>query len=259
MASRQRFSTPATGSRTKSRPASFHRNGPSHRRRRCGGSENPLHVVQPYKSRNYWPLLTTAVCLPSSWPSHSTTSTECWICGFLCPKSRSSVPGHRRRLLRGPAPTTLHFPFLIKSPYLKRHDPIYWPRKFSAFSANTSSPTFWGFHPSLPRQTTLLYDLQPGILGTPLAAVGCVEEQARGSSHMHVVFWGGLSPDLLQAIADTLNTLEPLELSRLRNELSVRNGLVVKHSDLLAAMLSCNTNVSLLGSVTQSKAILCCH
>ena len=178
---------------------------------------------------------------------------------FFAPRVESSVPGHRRRLLRGPAPTTLHFPFLIKSPYLKRHDPIYWPRKFSAFSANTSSPTFWGFHPSLPRQTTLLYDLQPGILGTPLAAVGCVEEQARGSSHMHVVFWGGLSPDLLQAIADTLNTLEPLELSRLRNELSVRNGLVVKHSDLLAAMLSCNTNVSLLGSVTQSKAILCCH
>jgi len=53
------------------------------------------------------------------------------------------------------------------------------------------------------RQTTLLANRRPGLLGTPLAAFGCVEEQARGSPHIHIVYWGGLSPELLQAIATT--------------------------------------------------------
>ena len=52
------------------------------------------------------------------------------------------------------------------------------------------------------RQTSSLLDRQPGLLGTPLAAFGCVEEQARGSPHIHIVFWGGLPPSLLQAIAN---------------------------------------------------------
>ena len=53
------------------------------------------------------------------------------------------------------------------------------------------------------RQTPSLLDRQPGLLGTPLAAFGCVEEQARGSPHIHIVYWGGLPPELLQAIATT--------------------------------------------------------
>jgi hypothetical protein len=40
---------------------------------------------------------------------------------------------------------------------------------------------------------------QSGAFGLPVAAFGCTEEQARGSLHMHIVFWGGLPPTLLQA------------------------------------------------------------
>ena len=40
---------------------------------------------------------------------------------------------------------------------------------------------------------------QAGIFGTPVASFGCTEEQARGSLHMHILFWGGLTPNLLQA------------------------------------------------------------
>ena len=53
------------------------------------------------------------------------------------------------------------------------------------------------------RQTSSLVNRTPGLLGTPLAAFGCVEEQARGSPHIHVVYWGGLPPNVLQAIGTT--------------------------------------------------------
>ena len=36
-----------------------------------------------------------------------------------------------------------------------------------------------------------------------------------------------------------------------------RNGSVVEFNPLLTALLGCNTNVSLLGSAVQAKAILC--
>ncbi|KZS03851.1 Uncharacterized protein APZ42_033323 [Daphnia magna] len=39
-----------------------------------------------------------------------------------------------------------------------------------------------------------------GIFGAPIAAFGCTEEQARGSLHMHSLFWGGLTPSMLQAV-----------------------------------------------------------
>jgi hypothetical protein len=52
------------------------------------------------------------------------------------------------------------------------------------------------------RRTTLIDQRPPGLLGTPLAAFGCVEEQARGSPHMHIVYWGGLPPALLQSVAE---------------------------------------------------------
>lgn len=39
---------------------------------------------------------------------------------------------------------------------------------------------------------------EPGVFGVPIASFGCVEEQARGSLHLHVVYWGGLPAHLLQ-------------------------------------------------------------
>jgi hypothetical protein len=61
-----------------------------------------------------------------------------------------------------------------------------------------------------------------GAFGVPVAAFGCTEEQARGSLHMHIVFWGGLPPTLLQtaggihlladAIAEALDSIVNAEL-----------------------------------------------
>ena len=44
-----------------------------------------------------------------------------------------------------------------------------------------------------------LFRTEKGIFGTPIGAYGCTEEQARGSLHMHLLFWGSLPPTLLQA------------------------------------------------------------
>lgn len=49
------------------------------------------------------------------------------------------------------------------------------------------------------KKTIPLPQRKKGIFGTPIAAFGCTEEQARGSLHMHSLFWGGLSPSVLQA------------------------------------------------------------
>ena len=35
----------------------------------------------------------------------------------------------------------------------------------------------------------------------PIASFGCHEEQQRGSLHLHVVYWGGLAPHVLQVAA----------------------------------------------------------
>ena len=40
-----------------------------------------------------------------------------------------------------------------------------------------------------------------GIFGVPIASFGSPEVQLRGSLYLHVVFWGGLPPHLLQAAA----------------------------------------------------------
>lgn len=48
------------------------------------------------------------------------------------------------------------------------------------------------------KRTQPLPDRKPGVFGVPIASFGCVEEQARGSLHMHVLFWGGLPAHLLQ-------------------------------------------------------------
>ena len=46
-----------------------------------------------------------------------------------------------------------------------------------------------------------------GIFGTPVAAFGVVEEQARLTLHGHWLLWGGISPRLLQAVAGDEDTL----------------------------------------------------
>jgi hypothetical protein len=49
------------------------------------------------------------------------------------------------------------------------------------------------------KKTIPLPKRHSGAFGVPVAAYGCTEEQARGSLHMHIVFWGGLQPSVLQA------------------------------------------------------------
>ncbi len=49
------------------------------------------------------------------------------------------------------------------------------------------------------KKSVPLPDRKKGVFGTPVAAFGCTEEQARGSLHMHSLFWGGLTPCVLQA------------------------------------------------------------
>ncbi len=50
------------------------------------------------------------------------------------------------------------------------------------------------------KKTVPLPNRKPGVFGTPIASFGVTEEQARGSLHMHLLFWGGLTPTVLQAI-----------------------------------------------------------
>lgn len=46
-----------------------------------------------------------------------------------------------------------------------------------------------------------LKNRKPGVFGVPVASFGPIEEQSRGSLHLHGLFWGGLSPKLLQIAA----------------------------------------------------------
>ena len=51
------------------------------------------------------------------------------------------------------------------------------------------------------KKKTMLFERLQGLFGTSIASCGVVEDQARGSPHMHIVFWGSLPPSLLQAVA----------------------------------------------------------
>ena len=42
-----------------------------------------------------------------------------------------------------------------------------------------------------------------GVIGTPWAFFGKTETTGSGSLHFHIVSWGGLSPDLLEAVVCT--------------------------------------------------------
>ncbi|KAK4013695.1 hypothetical protein OUZ56_026247 [Daphnia magna] len=48
------------------------------------------------------------------------------------------------------------------------------------------------------KKTVPLPSRSSGVFGVPIASFGCVEEQARGSLHVHVVYWGSLPCQLLQ-------------------------------------------------------------
>ena len=51
------------------------------------------------------------------------------------------------------------------------------------------------------KSTKLLCERLQGLFGTAVSSFACVEEQARGSPHTHIVFWGGLPPSLLQDLS----------------------------------------------------------
>ncbi|EFX67269.1 hypothetical protein DAPPUDRAFT_261899 [Daphnia pulex] len=52
---------------------------------------------------------------------------------------------------------------------------------------------------STKKKKGVLPERPTGVFGVPVAAFGCTEEQPRGSLHMHIVLWGGIPPNLLQA------------------------------------------------------------
>jgi hypothetical protein len=52
---------------------------------------------------------------------------------------------------------------------------------------------------STKKKSVVLPERPPGVFGVPVAAFGCTEEQARRSLHRHIVFSGGIPPNLLQA------------------------------------------------------------
>lgn len=52
-----------------------------------------------------------------------------------------------------------------------------------------------------------------GIFGVPIASFGSPEVQLRGSLHLHIVFWGGLPPHLLQAAAMNSTLIEAVTKS----------------------------------------------
>jgi hypothetical protein len=52
---------------------------------------------------------------------------------------------------------------------------------------------------STKKKSVVLPERTNGAFGVPVTAFGFTEEQAHGSLHMHIVFWGGIPPSLLQA------------------------------------------------------------
>ena len=99
----------------------------------------------------------------------------------------------------------------------------------------------------LPDPRLIIYEMQR----PKLTLQAYIDEQ----TNERTILCGDATHHVPPAYAAVLNDLTALELQRLQNELSSRNGLVVEHNPLLAAMLGCNTNVSLLGSAAQAKAI----
>ncbi|KAI9551024.1 hypothetical protein GHT06_005687 [Daphnia sinensis] len=62
-----------------------------------------------------------------------------------------------------------------------------------------------------------------------------------------------LNPDLLEQVS----ALTDEQRDRFLNTLAYRNGMVVEFNPVMTALLGCNSNVSILGSDAQAKAIMC--
>jgi hypothetical protein len=48
---------------------------------------------------------------------------------------------------------------------------------------------------------TLYYKSRKGILGHPISIIGVIEDHAKGTIHFHILFFGGVSPYVLQRFA----------------------------------------------------------
>ena len=64
---------------------------------------------------------------------------------------------------------------------------------------------FFAMTDSQSRRRTRYYKTRKGILGHALAYIGVVEDHAKGTLHYHLLFFGGLSPYLLQRFAGMKN------------------------------------------------------
>lgn len=111
-----------------------------------------------------------------------------------------------------------------------------------------------------------------GVFGVPIASFGTVEEQGRGSLHLHVVCWGGLPGHLLQssatfpvlidAVAEALNGMVKAEVDPL-----IQAGQLINQINRIAPPRPCLitasnpiANPEKFYEEVNSAAIMCnCH
>ena len=131
-----------------------------------------------------------------------------------------------------------------------------------AFAANmyykTSNSVFSHLFGTPPdnaskKKTVPLGHRKAGIFGTPIAAFGCTEEQSRGSLHMHSLFWGGLTPSMLQAVGGIpilarhiASAINRTVMAQLQPDIHVRHLLRDLHNEspAHAALFKCNNPVT---------------
>ncbi len=92
-----------------------------------------------------------------------------------------------------------------------------------------------------------------GILEAPIAAFGCTEEQARGSLHIHSLFWGGLTPSMLQAVGGIpviahhiSNALDRIIMAQLQPQIHIHHLLQDLHNEFPAhaVLFKCNNRIT---------------
>ena len=100
-------------------------------------------------------------------------------------------------------------------------------------------------------------DITSGMIGTSLAYFGVTETTGRGSLHFHVVLWGGMSPDILEAISDlkrlctyASSVLDSMYGAQLDRHFHVRD-LVSKDMKLY-----CNESLGLSGNTGVPRAMM---
>jgi hypothetical protein len=57
---------------------------------------------------------------------------------------------------------------------------------------------------------TRFFKMSKGIFGYPMCMVGVIEDHARGTVHFHLLFYGGLTPYLLQRFASMSTVYEKI-------------------------------------------------